>query len=105
MVIAMVALAALSFSIAGCFMKLSNGFTVLGPTAFVFALVIFGTSLQAFAMRNEQMIVIYVMVLGLEAITAYFLGAFFLKESTSFVKLAGMCLILTGILFLRFSPT
>ena len=105
MVIAMVALAALSFSVAGCFMKLSNGFTVFGPTALVVALVVFGTSLQAFAMRNEQMTVIYVMLLGLEAITAYFLGTFFLKESTSLAKLAGMCLILVGILFLNFGKT
>ena len=94
-------LAALSFSIGGYFMKLSAGLTQFRPTVLVFTFFAIGASLQTVAMRDQQMAVTYMVVLGLEAVTAFSLGVFFLKESSSLAKLAGVGLVLAGIVVLR----
>ena len=98
-----VVLAAVSYSVGGYYMKLSNGFHQLGPTVMVFMLFGLGAGLQIWAMRNEQMTVTYIVVLGLEAVIAFGLGVFLLNESSSFFKLAGTSLVLVGIVFLRFA--
>lgn len=94
-------LAALSFSIGGYFMKESAGLTEFRPTLLLFAFFIAGASLQTIAMRGQQMVVTYVVVLGLEAVSAYSLGVFFLKEGSSLARLAGVGLVLAGIVVLR----
>jgi small multidrug resistance pump len=101
MFIALTCLAALSFSIGGYFMKLSAGLTQFRPTVFMFVLFAIGAALQTLAMRGQQMAVTYIVVLGLEAITAFTLGALFLKEGSSLTKLAGVGLVLFGIAVLR----
>ena len=99
----MTCLAALSFSIGGYFMKLSAGLTQLRPTVMVFAFFGIGACLQTVAMRGEQMSMTYIVVLGFEAITAFSLGVFFLDERSSLTKLAGVGLVMAGILLLRTS--
>jgi len=94
-------LAALSFSIGGYFMKLSAGLTQLRPTVLVFTFFAIGAGLQTVAMRDQQMAVTYIVVLGLEAVAAFSLGVFFLNESSSLAKLAGVGLVLAGIVVLR----
>lgn len=101
MFIALTALAALAFSVGGYFMKLSAGFTQFRPTALVFGFFGLGAALQILAMRGEQMSVTYVVVLGLEAISACCLGIFLLNERSSITKLAGVGLVLAGVLLLR----
>ena len=99
----MVVLAAVSYSVGGYYMKLSNGFSQVMPTAFVFMLFCLGAGLQTWAMRNEQMTVTYIVVLGLEAVVAFSLGVFLLNENSSIVKLLATGLILAGITLLRFA--
>lgn len=94
-------LAALSFSIGGYFMKSSAALTHFRPTMLMFAFFIAGATLQTIAMRGQQMVVTYIVVLGLEAISAYSLGVFFLKEGSSLARLAGVALVLAGIVVLR----
>jgi len=94
-------LAALSFSIGGYFMKSSAGLTQFRPTMLMFTLFIAGASLQTVAMRGQQMMVTYIIVLGFEAISAYSLGVFFLKEGSSIARLTGVALVLAGIVVLR----
>jgi multidrug transporter EmrE-like cation transporter len=94
-------LAALLFAIGGYFMKASAGLTEFRPTLLVFAFFISGASLQTIAMRGHQMVITYIVVLGLEAISAYSLGVFFLKEGSSVARLAGVALVLAGIVVLR----
>jgi small multidrug resistance pump/quaternary ammonium compound-resistance protein SugE len=94
-------LAALSFSVGGYFMKLSAGMTQLRPTILVFAFFVLGAGLQTIAMRGQQMAITYIVVLGFEAITAFCLGVFFLKEGSSPAKWAGVGLVLVGIVVLR----
>ncbi len=94
-------LAALSFSMGGYFMKLSAGLTRLRPTVLVFLFFALGAGLQTVAMRDHQMVVTYIVVLGLEAVTAFSLGVFVLNESSSLARLAGVGLVLAGIVVLR----
>jgi multidrug transporter EmrE-like cation transporter len=52
-------------------------------------------------MRSQQMVITYVVVLGLEAISAYSLGVFFLKEGSSLARITGVVLVVVGIVVLR----
>jgi len=94
-------LAALCFSVGGYWMKSSAGLSQFRPTILMFAFFIAGASLQTVAMRGQQMVVTYIVVLGLEAVSAYSLGVFFLKEGSSLARLTGVALVLAGIMVLR----
>ncbi len=96
-------LAALSFSVGGIFMKLSAGLTQIRPTLLVFVCFGLGAGFQTLAMRGEQMGVTYIVVLGLEAVTAFLLSIFVLNEGSSTPKLLGLGLVLLGIVLLRMS--
>ena len=93
--------AALSFAVGGYFMKLSQGLSRVGPTALVFVCFGVGAALQTLAMRDEQMTVTYVIVLGLEAMAAYLVGALLLDETTTPAKLGGIGLVVAGIMLLK----
>ncbi len=93
--------AALSYSIGGYYMKLSEGLTRGGPTALVLALFALGALLQTVAMRHGSMTITYIIVLGIEAITALALGVFLLGEGFSPLKMAGLTLVFLGIIVLR----
>ncbi|HEY2152657.1 MAG TPA: SMR family transporter [Vicinamibacterales bacterium] len=97
----LVVLAALSFSVGGYCMKLSAGLTRPLPSVLLFALFGLGAALQTLAMRDEPMSVTYIVVLGLEAVTAYALGAIFLNEQSSITKMSGVALVVAGIILLR----
>ena len=94
-------LAALFFSVGGYFMKLSAGLTHLRPTLLMFAFFSVGAVLQTVAMRGEQMAITYIVVLGFEAVTAMALSMVLLNESASPSKLAGVALVVAGIVLLR----
>jgi len=98
---ALTGLAALSFSIGGYFMKLSTGLTHLRPTLLMFGFFCVGTVLQTVAMRGEQMAITYIVVLGFEAITALALSMILLNEGASLSKVAGVALVVAGIVLLR----
>lgn len=93
--------AAVSYSAGGYFMKLSEGLSKGIPTALVLALFCLGALLQTIAMRHSEMGVSYIVVLGLEAITALILGMFLLGEAISLAKFIGIVLVVLGIVVLR----
>ena len=93
--------AALSYSVGGYYMKLSEGLTRGVPTALVLTLFGLGALLQTVAMRHGSMSITYIIVLGIEAITAVVLGVFLLGEGFSPVKMAGIVLVFLGIVVLR----
>lgn len=105
MATALAALAALCFSIAGYFTKLSHGLTETRPTAMMFALFGIGSALQALAMRQESMAITYAFVLGLEAVTAFVLSVWLLGESASMIRIGGIALVLAGIVLLKAGPS
>ncbi|MGC4081139.1 MAG: SMR family transporter [Vicinamibacterales bacterium] len=97
----MLTVASLAYAVGGLFMKQSNGLTQLAPTAAFLALFAAGASLQALGMRQAEMGVSYVFVLGIEAIAAVGLSAALLHESYSLSRLAAIALIIIGIAWLR----
>jgi multidrug transporter EmrE-like cation transporter len=96
-------LAALLFSAGGYFMKLSDGMTRIVPTVAFLLMFLLGAVMQTFALEKTQLSVTYVLVLGIEAVTAFLLGIFMLGEHTTPLKFGGTALILVGIIALRLS--
>jgi small multidrug resistance pump/quaternary ammonium compound-resistance protein SugE len=93
--------AALCFVAGGAFMKLANGFARLVPGSVALALFVGGAVAQTLAMKHAEMGVSYVFILGLEAILAVAIGAFFFQESLSLRKLLGVVLIIGGFALLH----
>ena len=89
------------FAIAGLMMKLSEGLTVVAPTVALFLLVITGSVAQTLAMRNREMAVTYIVVIGLEVLAAVALGSLLLGERASVIKVVGTALVLSGIVLLQ----
>ena len=52
-------------------------------------------------MRNQPMAVTYVIVLGLEAVTALLLSIWLLQETASAIRFGGIALVVAGIILLR----
>jgi len=96
-----VILAALFFMVGGIFMKLSEGLTKFWPTMIVFALFVTGAALQTLAMKQEDLVVTYIVVVGLEAVLAFLIGVLVFSESCTPVRIAGVLLITGGIISLR----
>jgi small multidrug resistance pump/quaternary ammonium compound-resistance protein SugE len=82
-------------------MKLSEGATHAGQTVAFLALFACGALLQAIGMKQSDMGVAYVFVLGLEAVLAVLLSAYFLRESYTASRLAAIGLVLIGVAWLR----
>jgi multidrug transporter EmrE-like cation transporter len=95
------ALAAGSYTVGGLFMRKAEGFAHALPTVMVFVCFGVGAALQTLAMRRSELSVTYIVVLGLEAGLALLLGVAWLGEAPSTRKMAGLALILAGILTLR----
>ena len=93
--------AALSYTLGGYFMKHSDGFTQIAPTIAVLALFCLGASLQTFAMRQQEMTRMYIIVLGFEAICAFLFGTFLLGEVLTWQKLVGSVVVCIGVVLLR----
>ena len=93
--------ASVLFAIGGVFMKYSAGLTKLSPTLGVFACFCLGAACQTIAMRRAEMSVVYVFVLGLEAVAAFFLSVWILEERVTLTKLVALLLILAGIAILE----
>lgn len=93
--------ASVLFATGGLFMKLSLGLTRLGPSALVFAFFCAGAACQAIAMKRADMGVVYVFVLGLEAVAAFLISVFVLHENASAARVIAVALVVSGILLLE----
>jgi multidrug transporter EmrE-like cation transporter len=93
--------AALLFTVGGVFMKVSNGLSRLGPGALALALFLGGAVVQTIALKQSELGVVYVFVLGLEAVLAFAFGVLFFGEGVSLPKLAGVALIIGGFALLH----
>ena len=94
-------LAASAYAVGGVFMRKAEGFAHALPTAMVFLCFGVGAALQTLAMRRSEVTVNYILVLGLEAALALLLGVAWLGESVSLLRLAGVALIVTGVVSLK----
>ena len=94
-------IAAAAFAFGGAAMKYSDGFSRLTPSILVMALFVLGAGIQTIAMKQQQMSVTYIAVLGLEAVLAFGFGAVFFKEGYALTKVADAILVVVGVAFLR----
>lgn len=93
--------AAISFTVGGVCMKSSVGLTRIGPSLLMSLLFLIGAALQALAMRDADMSVSYVFVLGLESLFAFALGVLTLGETVSAARLCAIFLITAGVVLLH----
>jgi multidrug transporter EmrE-like cation transporter len=94
-------LAAIAYTIGGTFMKLSAGFSEFFPSLMVYVCFLIGATLQIFLLNQTHMGISYILVLGLEALSALLLSLVCFRESYSPVTLAGIFLVVMGTALLR----
>ncbi len=82
-------------------MQLSDGLSKLVPTLFLYALFSLGASFQALAMKEAEMGITYVLVIGLEVVLAVLFSIPFFKEGYSLVKFLGIGFVTVGVILLR----
>ena len=97
----MVLAAAVSFAFGGVVMKYADGLRNLQPSLVVFFLFVLGAALQIVAMRDTELSVTYLVVLGLEAVLSFTLGLVVFKESITLLKVVGALIVVLGIIVLR----
>ena len=101
MYLAQLIAASILFAIGGIFMKYSAGLSKLWASAAVFACFCAGAACQTLAMRRAEMSVVYIFVLGLEAVAAFLLSVGVLDERITITKVFALVLILAGIALLE----
>lgn len=101
MYIGLLIAAALLFAFGGVFMKTSDGLTRAAPSIAVFILFCGGAACQAVAMKRSEMGVVYVFVLGLEAVVAFILSIALLGERATISRACAVALIVAGIVWLE----
>jgi small multidrug resistance pump/quaternary ammonium compound-resistance protein SugE len=93
--------AALCFTAGGVSMKASAGMTRAAPTVLFLVLFAVGAVLQARALRDAELGVAYLVVLGLEAVLAAVLGALVFAERLSPTRCLGVLTVVLGIVLLH----
>ncbi|MBV8841507.1 MAG: hypothetical protein JO307_01740 [Bryobacterales bacterium] len=93
--------ASLAYTLGGVCMKYSQGLTKGLPSVLLFALFAAGAALQTIAMKNAEMAVTYIFVLGLESVLAFLLGVIVFRESASLERILAVCLVTAGIVLLH----
>jgi small multidrug resistance pump len=97
----MILSAAMSFALGGAVMKYADGLRNPQPSMIVFILFVLGAALQIVAMRDTELSVTYLVVLGLEAVISFSFGIVVFKESVTLLKTVGALIVVLGIVVLR----
>ena len=97
----LLAAASLAFTVGGICMKYSAGLTKPGPSVLLFLLFALGAALQALAMKDSEMAVSYIFVLGLESVLAFLFGVVIFRESASLLRVLAVTLVTAGIVLLH----
>jgi multidrug transporter EmrE-like cation transporter len=93
--------AAMLYAVGAVCMKASQGFERWLPSVLVFATFGAGAALQTVAMRRQDIVVGYTVVLGFEAVSAFVLGVVFFREPVTATRLAAVGLVAAGVYLLR----
>ncbi len=94
-------LAAACFAVGGIFMKYAEGASRPLPTLAYLALFSLGAVLQSQALRRADLGVVYIAVLGLEAVLALVFSVVLFREGLSVARVTAVLLILVGVALLR----
>ena len=84
-------------------MKLSDGFSRLGPSLVTFAAMAASFALLAWSMRSLPLGTAYTVWTGIGALGAFAVGIVFLGESVSALRLVAAALILGGLVLMNVS--
>ncbi|MHC5230728.1 quaternary ammonium compound efflux SMR transporter SugE [Brucella sp. LJL56] len=87
------------------FMKKSEGFSLLTPSAITIVTMIGSFILLSIAMRSLPLGTAYAIWTGIGAVGAFLVGIFILGEAATFFRVASVSLILVGIIGLKLSST
>jgi multidrug transporter EmrE-like cation transporter len=101
MYIYLTVLAALLFGSSSYFMKLSEGLTKPVPTIGFCLMLLLGGLLLTIALQQSSLGKTYVIVIGLESITTFFLAAFLLGEHMTVFKMIATGVVMGGVLALQ----
>ena len=85
------------------YMKLSDGFTKLGPTAATFAAMAVSIGLLGLAMKSLPLGTAYTVWTGIGAVGAFVVGVVVLGEAVTVVRLLAAALIVAGIVLMKVS--
>jgi quaternary ammonium compound-resistance protein SugE len=84
-------------------MKLSDGFTKLGPTVVTFGAMFFSFGLLALAMKALPLGTAYTVWTGIGAVGAFVVGIVVRGESASAMRIAAAVLIVAGLVLMKLS--
>jgi multidrug transporter EmrE-like cation transporter len=99
---AMAVAAALAFTIGGAFMKMSHGFSQPLPSFVMIALFVLGAILLTLSIEARgELGPAYLVVLGLEAIMAFAMGAMLFGEHPDVGRLIGLALLIIGMILIE----
>ncbi len=85
------------------YMKLSDGFTRLGPTAATFAAMAVSIGLLGLAMKSLPLGTAYTVWTGIGAVGAFVVGVVVLGEAVTAMRVAAAVLIVAGIVLMKLS--
>jgi len=94
-------LASAAFGVGGAFMKPASGFTRVLPSLAVLSCFLVGSVFLTVAVNRGNLSSTYVIGVGLEATLAVGFGLVVLHERLTMLQIAGVVLIICGILLLR----
>lgn len=84
-------------------MKLSEGFTKLGPSLITLFFMILSFGLLAYAMRTLPLGTAYTIWTGIGAIGSFLVGIFILGEPATAMRMLAAVLIISGLVLMKLS--
>lgn len=82
-------------------MKQSSGFTRLLPSLITLSTMVVSFWLLSFAMRSIPLGTAYVIWTGIGAIGAFFMGAVFLSEPVTGIRVLALLMIVAGLILMK----
>ncbi|WP_111884829.1 quaternary ammonium compound efflux SMR transporter SugE [Acinetobacter sp. CFCC 11171] len=86
-------------------MKLSEGFTKLGPSLVTLFFMILSFGLLAYAMKTLPLGTAYTIWTGIGAIGSFLVGIFILGEPATAMRMLAAVLIISGIILMKLSSS
>lgn len=86
-------------------MKLSEGFTRIGPSIITLIFMILSFALLAYAMRTLPLGTAYTIWTGIGAIGSFLVGIFILGEPATAMRMLAAILIISGLVLMKLSSS
>ncbi|UOG18183.1 multidrug efflux SMR transporter [Acinetobacter sp. PK01] len=86
-------------------MKLSEGFTRIGPSIITLIFMILSFALLAYAMRTLPLGTVYTIWTGIGAIGSFLVGIFILGEPATAMRMLAAILIISGLVLMKLSSS